>query len=94
MKEMKQLPRLAAACLLAIVLGTASVSAQQTGTDPGQGAGSTGNGAMGTASRGDHDNNWGWVGLLGLAGLAGLMRRRDVRDERTSHNTQLGSTPR
>ena len=35
----------------------------------------------------DHEDNWGWLGLLGLGGLFGLRRR-----ERT--DVRISSTPR
>lgn len=37
----------------------------------------------------DHDNNFGWIGLIGLAGLLGL-RKKDDRRTTISHGT--GST--
>jgi MYXO-CTERM domain-containing protein len=40
------------------------------------------------SDRGDHDFNFGWLGLIGLAGLLGLRRNTNTYDaNRNIHNT-------
>ena len=43
-----------------------------------------------TTDTGDHDFNFGWLGLLGLAGLAGLARKKHDHDHMHTDHVHSG----
>ncbi|VXD21418.1 conserved exported hypothetical protein [Planktothrix serta PCC 8927] len=76
--KLNSLPKLVSATALALSLAvlpsTLSASAQTAPTDTGIDNNNT---IPYSATAGDRDFDWGWLGLLGLIGLAGLARKNE-----------------